>query len=200
MLGPRNRAAARKLRNRAHHLLGSNMESSEHWYNKGNSLMQKSLFKKAILAYDRALARDPKNVNALNNKGRALAMLHKYRQAISIYNKSLKIKPDFGAAYYNKGHALIDLRRYLEAQYAYTSASKYLPDFPGVWYHLVIVARAQHNMQGSELAFEKLKQIEPHPDQDSWMDKEYELYDSSTHSEPIQEDFDDEFGAATEQM
>lgn len=158
--------------------------------------MQKSLFKKAIAAYDKALARDPKNVKALNNKGRALARLYKYRQAISMYNKSLKIKPDFGPAYYNKGHELMDLRRYGEAQNAYIRASKYLADFPGVWYHLVIVAQAQHDLTGSELAFERLRQIEPHPDHDSWMDKEYELYDSSTHSGPIREHFEDDMVTA----
>jgi tetratricopeptide (TPR) repeat protein len=43
--------------------------------------------------YDKALAIDPHNVNALNNKGAALYNLGNYTGAITYYDKALAIDP-----------------------------------------------------------------------------------------------------------
>ena len=60
--------------------------------------------------YDKALAIDPADTDALNNKGFALGELGNYTGAIEYYDKALAIDPAYTLALNNKGLALAKLR------------------------------------------------------------------------------------------
>jgi Flp pilus assembly protein TadD len=59
--------------------------------------------------YDRVLAIDPHDVNALNNEGAALENLGNNTGAILYYDKALVIDPHYETALNNKGAALDNL-------------------------------------------------------------------------------------------
>ena len=65
--------------------------------------------------YDKSLAIDPSNVNALNNKAIALKNLQRYDEAIEYYDKVLAIDPSNVNALNSKAIALKNLQRYDEA-------------------------------------------------------------------------------------
>jgi tetratricopeptide (TPR) repeat protein len=77
---------------------------------KGLDLMNSASYNQAITYFDKALAINPNDTDALNNKGLALAQLGKYNEAISYYDKALEIKPNYATAPNNKGAVLNDLK------------------------------------------------------------------------------------------
>ena len=70
----------------------------------------KALHKEAIECYDKALAIDPNNVEALSNKGFSLFGLEKYKEAIEYYDKALAIDPNYIKALNNKKAAVSKLK------------------------------------------------------------------------------------------
>src|SRR5215469_16700062 len=76
--------------------------------------------------YDKILAIDPHNVNALTNKGATLYDLGKYHDAIVSYDKALAINPNDVDAINNKANALGKLGKNLEAIQLYQRAIKIL--------------------------------------------------------------------------
>jgi tetratricopeptide (TPR) repeat protein/uncharacterized protein YjbI with pentapeptide repeats len=69
-------------------------------------LVNQSNIRQAIQYYDKALAINPNDNNALANKGIALYNLGNYTQAIQYYDKALAINPNTEVALANKGIAL----------------------------------------------------------------------------------------------
>ncbi|MGC2571495.1 MAG: tetratricopeptide repeat protein, partial [Candidatus Nitrosopolaris sp.] len=76
----------------------------------------------AIEYYDKALAIDPHNVNALYNIGIALDNLRNHTGAIEYYDKALAIDPHNVNALINKGISLYDLDKYHDAIVLYNKA------------------------------------------------------------------------------
>jgi tetratricopeptide (TPR) repeat protein len=68
-------------------------DSIEPLINKGAALSKLGRPQEAIEVYDKALALDPSNKDALNNKGNALSALGRHQEAIEVYDKALEI-PD----------------------------------------------------------------------------------------------------------
>jgi tetratricopeptide (TPR) repeat protein len=60
----------------------------------------------ALEYYDRPLAIDPDNTNALTNKGAAVAGLGRYEEAIGYFDRVLNIDPNYIPALVNKGALL----------------------------------------------------------------------------------------------
>jgi len=60
----------------------------------------------AIAAYDRVLARDPKNINAWNMKGGAHWGLAQYKSALECWDRVASISPQLADAWSNRGEAL----------------------------------------------------------------------------------------------
>lgn len=60
-------------------------------------------YAEAVLLWDRLLARDPNNIEALFNKGYALIKLQKYQEALALSEKVLELAPDHKEAAFNYG-------------------------------------------------------------------------------------------------
>jgi tetratricopeptide (TPR) repeat protein len=80
-----------------------------------NSLYDIRNYTGVIEYYDKALAINPNDTNALNGKGLTLDQLGKYKEAIAYFNKALAINPNDTNALYNKALALSNLGRDAEA-------------------------------------------------------------------------------------
>jgi tetratricopeptide (TPR) repeat protein len=97
-------------------------------YNKGSSLNDLGQYNESNGYYDKILALDPNNVDALNNKGLILNDLGKYNKSIGYYNNALAIDPNHFWALNNKGLALYNLGRYNESIEYYDKALAIEPD------------------------------------------------------------------------
>ena len=62
---------------------------------------------KPIASFDKSLAINPNNTDALNGKGVALAKLKNFDEAIASFDKALAINPNNTKALSEKGDALL---------------------------------------------------------------------------------------------
>lgn len=82
--------------------------ASKEWSDKGLAAYQQFDYSTAIAAYDKALALDPNNYEALSGEGVALAMLGNERSTkndvtagITLIQKALSLAPDDVTSFYN---------------------------------------------------------------------------------------------------
>jgi serine/threonine-protein kinase len=90
----------------------------------------------ALADFDRALALDPANVDALREKAAALQALNQLEQAEALFKRAVELQPRYwgnhsylGAFYYRRG-------RYAEAEAAFRKAVDLAPDNPRAWANL----------------------------------------------------------------
>ena len=88
---------------------------AEDLFNDGYNLLEQERYEEAITYFDKVLAIDPNDIDALVNKGNSLDELDKHEEAINHYDKVLAIDPDDTDALGNKGGGLNDLGKYHEA-------------------------------------------------------------------------------------
>jgi tetratricopeptide (TPR) repeat protein len=91
-------------------------------YNQATDLYRQGRYEEAIAYYDKALAIDPNDVDALNYKGAALYRQGKHQEAITYFDKALAIDPNYVPALTYKGIYVYDLERYDEAIAYYDKA------------------------------------------------------------------------------
>lgn len=103
-------------------------EDATMWGNKGNSLVESSMYDDAIKCYDKALEINPGSMEAWNNKGLALARTGRLAEAVHCYDKALEIKAGDSEVMYNKGISLALLGKSKEAIECY---DKLLAENPG---------------------------------------------------------------------
>jgi len=77
-------------------------------------MMQQALGKnkETVTFYDKVLALDPDDTNALYSKGNAFVYLRNYPEAIALYDKVLATEPTFIGALTSKGNTLYSLGKY----------------------------------------------------------------------------------------
>ncbi len=82
------------------------------WVKKGNDLVKLGGYTGAIVFYNKVLAIDPNNIDALYNKGNALVKLGDSIGAIVLYDKALAIDPNNKKVLHNKGLLLFKIGNY----------------------------------------------------------------------------------------
>ena len=98
----------------AQQINSTNMTSDQagRFYEQGNALLGLEQTNEAIGLFDKALAIDPNNTDALTKKGQALTRLENYSGAIGLFDKALAIDPSNIDALYRKGIAFDSLQNY----------------------------------------------------------------------------------------
>ncbi len=71
----------------------------------GNLYFGKGMYDEALKWYDKAIEKDPDNVEAWNNKGFLMFIKGLYKEALHYYKKALEIDPNYKEAWYNRGYA-----------------------------------------------------------------------------------------------
>jgi tetratricopeptide (TPR) repeat protein/tRNA A-37 threonylcarbamoyl transferase component Bud32 len=84
---------------------GTELEARE-LMDKAYSLTELGRGAEALIAYDRALALQPKNAWAWARKARALRLLHRYDEARATYDHALRLDPSYAWALKGKGIVL----------------------------------------------------------------------------------------------
>ncbi len=88
----------------------------------------------AVVAFDKAIEKDPKNIYLLNNKAAVLESLGKFEEALKLYEKAVKINPEDPDLWNNMAFSLSQAGKYEEAVKAYEKALELRPDYPNAWY------------------------------------------------------------------
>src|SRR5215467_1138433 len=96
---------------------------------KGEALYDLGNYTGAILYYDKALAINPHNIDALNSKGWALDSLGNHTGAILYYDKALATEPHNFHVLSNKGLALDNLGNHTGAIEYYDKALAVDPNY-----------------------------------------------------------------------
>ncbi|MDE0087100.1 MAG: tetratricopeptide repeat protein [Candidatus Poribacteria bacterium] len=80
--------------------------------NIGRIYLKSELYEKAVSEYEKAIALNPKAVEAYNGVGIAYTMLKRYSDAIDAQNKALQLNPDFTEAHAGLGLAYLMKNEY----------------------------------------------------------------------------------------
>ena len=136
-------------------------EQVSQFYQQGYDHYKNAQYENAIAAYKRALALDPKHINARYNCALALYSLKRYEESIKENDKVLEFDPQYADAAYNKALALQFLKRDQDAITWYNKAIKIAPNRPNYHYNKGLVYYGQENYEAAISAFTAAVEIEP---------------------------------------
>jgi tetratricopeptide (TPR) repeat protein len=112
-------------------------------------------YRQAVAAYQRALKRNPGNLEVWNNLGNAFASLGEIDPAIEAFEKAIAIRPDLAVLYVNYAKALTPLDRDAERQALMRRAVKVAPEDPDILVELGLAEAAMQNFDAAETAYRK---------------------------------------------
>jgi tetratricopeptide (TPR) repeat protein len=118
-------------------------------------------YENALISWDKALAIQPDDHQALYNKGNALSALGRKQEAIAAYDQALAIQPDDHQALYNKGVALSALGRKQEAIAAYDQTLAIQPDDHQALYNKGVALSDLGRNQEAIAAYDQTLAIQP---------------------------------------
>jgi tetratricopeptide (TPR) repeat protein len=98
-------------------------------YNRGVIKSQAGNKRSAIADFDRAIALDPRFVDAYINRGNAKAILGQERAALADYDRAIVLAPRDAYAYYNRGCAKYKFDRPGDAMLDFDLAGQLDPQF-----------------------------------------------------------------------
>ncbi len=78
-------------------------------------------FENSVQSYEKAIALNPRYIEAYNNLGNACVALSNYEGALSCYDRSIALDPGYVEAYWNKALALLQLGLFSEGWVLYES-------------------------------------------------------------------------------
>jgi tetratricopeptide (TPR) repeat protein len=105
-------------------------------FQQANAFFEKTENDKALAAYDKAIALDPKQPEYHVGRCRTLARLMRHNEAIDSCTDALKLDPNNAPALLERGHFLINVRQADKALPDLLQARKFGADPYGVAYHL----------------------------------------------------------------
>lgn len=107
-------------------------------FQDGNAAYEKQENDKALAAYDRAVALDPKNPDFHHARCRTLPRLQRHAEAIDACSKVLELRPNDAAALIDRGHYFINVRKLDRALADLTKVEAMKKDDYGLFYHLAL--------------------------------------------------------------
>ena len=72
---------------------------------QGDMYAKHGSYERAIEEYNKILAWNPQNIEALNNRGNAYSRSNRYKEAVNDFDNVISLDPDFVLAYHNRGIA-----------------------------------------------------------------------------------------------
>ena len=145
-------------------LIGGSLKSNsnaEALSNYGNVLQALGRLDEALESYDKALAIEPKLINALYNRGVTLSNMKRMADALASYDKALEIAPDDADIWMNRVPALIDLNRLEEALAAAEKLLAMAPHYAEAWNNRGIALQALERFGEALASYEKALAIKP---------------------------------------
>lgn len=160
-------------------------EDATVWGNKGNSLVESSMYDDAIKCYDKALEINPGSMEAWNNKGLALARTGRLAEAVQCYDKALEIDPGDTEVMYNKGISLALLGKSKEAIECYDKLLAANPRDADAWCSIGDVLFESGRYEEALAAYNKSIEIDP-KDEVTWNNRGMTLVKLNRFAEAIE--------------
>ncbi len=151
--------------------------------NKGTALRILNRHEESILAYDQALAIDPKLAAAWKGKGATLGELDRHEEALLAYEQALAIEPNDASAWRNKGDALDKLDRHEDVLLAYDRALAIDPNDASVFFKGGTLCKLDRHEEAL-LAYDRALAIDPNY-ADGWLFKGDALGKLDRHAEAL---------------
>ena len=129
--------------------------------NYGNVLQALGRLEEAVESYDKALAIEPKLVNALYNRGVTLSNMKRAADALASYDKALEIAPDDSGIWMNRVPVLVDLNRPQEALAAAEKLLAVAPQYAEAWNNRGIALQALQRFEEALASYGKALAIKP---------------------------------------
>ncbi|MBU3966916.1 MAG: tetratricopeptide repeat protein [Euryarchaeota archaeon] len=155
------------------------------WANKGNNLVESSMYAEAIRCYNKALEINPRSLEVLNNRGLALARTGRLGDAILSYDRALDLKPDDPEVLYNKGIALAQIGKTSEALACYDKLIEANPNDFNSWCSKGDVLFEAGNYEEALKAYDQSIQLNP-TDETAWNNRGMTLVKFNRYEEAIE--------------
>ena len=135
--------AIRKWRSIADVVAGTDDDiEARAWFSVGYLCGEKSDFKAALNAYDKAIRLKPDKAVAYNNRGVAKNGLGRHEKAIADYDEAIRLNPGNAETYNNRGNAKNGLGRHEEAIADFDKAIRLNPDYANTYYNRGVAKNA----------------------------------------------------------
>lgn len=115
--------------------------AAESWYKKGQELMGDESYEDALIAFDKAVEKDPENASIWMGKGDVLVRMGNYNESLKIYEKALEMadkttqdNPHDANGWLVKGELFIRVFKNDEAINAYSKAIELNPKYAEAWF------------------------------------------------------------------
>ncbi len=126
---------------------------------KASTLMVKGKYQEASAAYQKVLAKDPRNVTALYNRA---IILHKYgnaRDALKLLRQTVDLAPDFPEAHLSFASILYDLSDLESAARHYRIAATLNPRLDRAHYRLGTILESRGDQQQAALCYARCLEL-----------------------------------------
>ena len=110
---------------------------------------------------NKALAINPKRLQAINKRGNSLQILGRHAEASTSYDKALVISGTYAESHYNRGNALWQLKRFDEALASFDRAIALKPDYPRPFYSRGNLWGEMNRHEDARKSFQRLIDIAP---------------------------------------
>jgi Flp pilus assembly protein TadD len=117
----------------------------------------------ALLDFQKALDRDPRNPEAYQERGAALERLERHAEAEASYRKAIELRPELWSGHNYLGSFLTDQQRYPEAEAAFRRALELVPDNARVLSNLGGTYYLEDRLDEAEKAWTRSVALQPSP-------------------------------------
>ncbi|MGH7997242.1 MAG: tetratricopeptide repeat protein [Opitutaceae bacterium] len=117
--------------------------------------------KDALARYDRVLAREPGNFDALHLAGTVALQEARWADATALLEKARRLAPANAVCAMRLGVSHAEAGRQAEAEAALTAAAALDPAMPEIWFHLGCVRWKQGRMDEAEAAYQQAISLRP---------------------------------------
>jgi tetratricopeptide (TPR) repeat protein len=138
--------------------MNANMDAD---FNQGNLLRAQGKLDEAIACFRRAIALNPRHIEAQNNLGNALKAKGLLDEAIVCFQDALRQRPDYAEAYSNLGNVLQEQENFDEAVACYRRAAELKPEIAEVHHNLANALQAQGNLDEAVVSFQRALALKP---------------------------------------
>ena len=128
---------------------------------QGIALWQKGQLKESQAIFDRVLALQPKNFDALQLSAIIAGQTNNFELALKMLDEVLKINPDFADAHSNRGLAFKGLKRFNEAIASFDRAIELKPDHFQAHYNRGLSLKEIQQYEDALVSYERAIEIKP---------------------------------------
>jgi tetratricopeptide (TPR) repeat protein len=142
-------------------LLWSQVKTAAQYYTEGKALLEKDQHKEAMVAFQNAVAKDPKHAQSLYEVGWLYNELEKYEDALIFLNRAAKADPKDNRANFEIAYAYNNLGKTKQAISFYRKVLKLDADYGDAMFELGLIYKDQAKLDSALYFFEAYTDLAP---------------------------------------